>query len=444
MDPETQALIDRLLARIEELEAENRALRERLGDAERAGARQAAPFRRRDDLKVEGPRKKRPGRPKGHPGSRRAIPERIDDHIEVPLPRCPGCRGVIAEVAPIVRYIEEVEVARPRVTKLVTYCGECARCGPVFSSHPLQTAPGPGGSAVQIGPRALALAAQLNKQHGLTMRRTCAVMRGLTGLRLSPGGLAQALQRAASKVRADYDELKATLRRSAAVFADETSWWVGGPGWWLWTFTNRAATVYAVDRSRGSGVVADMLGADFGGMLVSDCLSSYDPPAYRKHKCIAHHLRAIAEARASPGGAGSKYLERWKWLFLVVTALSRARPEMAATAFEAERARIEGAVDRLLDEAVTTDAEARVRNRLSKRREHLLGCLYEPAAEATNNRAERALRPAVIARKLSCGNKTEAGMRCWEILTSLAETCRQAGDDFVTWLAPRLVPKVAG
>ena len=65
----------------------------------------------------------------------------------------------------------------------------------------------------------------------------------------------------------------------------------------------------------------------------------------------------------------------------------------------------------------------------------MLGCLFDPAAEPTNNRAERSLRPAVIARKVSCGNKTESGKSAWQRLTSLAETCAQRGHDFATWLA---------
>jgi transposase len=444
MDAETKALIDRLLARVDELEAENRALRARLEEAEAAAARQAAPFRRRDGRKLGPAERGRPGRPAGHPGTRRAIPGHVDDHVEVPLPACPSCGGPVDDVAPIVRYIEEVEPARPRVTRLVTHRGSCPRCGPVHSSHPLQTAPGPGGSAAQIGPRALAAAARLSKQHGLTMRTACAVLGDLAGLRLSPGGLAQALRRAAAKVEPEYQRLKAGLRGAAAVFADETSWWVGGPGWWLWTFTCDTATVYAVEPSRGAGVVTGLLGDGFAGMLVSDCLSSYDPPPYRKHKCIAHHQRAIAEARASPGGAGSGYLLRWRWLFTCVAALARARPAMGPRAFEEERARLESATDRLLAEPTSGRAEEAVRRRLEKQRAHLLGCLDEPAAEATNNRAERALRPAVVARKLSCGNKTESGKHCWEVLASLAATCRQNGEDFLDWLASKLAAAPTG
>ena len=79
----------------------------------------------------------------------------------------------------------------------------------------------------------------------------------------------------------------------------------------------------------------------------------------------------------------------------------------------------------------------KVRTRLRKRRVHLLTFLYHAAAEATNNRAERALQPAVIARTLSCGNKTLRGRRTWEILTSLAATCQQRGEDFVQFLRPQ-------
>lgn len=88
--------------------------------------------------------------------------------------------------------------------------------------------------------------------------------------------------------------------------------------------------------------------------------------------------------------------------------------------------------------ASSTGSTAKVIERLRKRRRHLLTFLFHPEVEATNNRAERALRPAVIARKLSCGNKTPRGVRTWEILASLAATCEQRLDSFVDLVAPRL------
>jgi hypothetical protein len=430
--------LERLRARVAELERENEELRRRLEHAERGAMRPAAPFRRPEAKKVPDGRKKRPGRPPGHPGARRAVPAHVDEHVEVPLAGCPRCRGPVAEVRPRVQYIEDLPPTRPHVTRLVTYRGRCTRCGVVRSAHPLQTSTARGAAGVQLGPRALALAAALNKQLGLTLRATCRALRLLAGLRVSPGGLAQAFARVAGRVRGDYDALADRLRRAPAVFADETSWYVGRPGWWLWAFTAPGTTLYRVEDGRGSGVVRATLGDDFPGVLVSDCLSSYDPVPYRKHKCLAHHLRAIARAGRHPGGATPDYLRQWRTFFGAVIGLWRARGSIGPPRWAELVAAMAAWRDRLLEAPAPLPGDEAVRKRLAKQRDHLLGCLSDPAAEPTNNRAERALRPAVIARKLSCGNKTERGRDSFQVLASLAATCAQRGEDFVAYLAGRL------
>jgi transposase len=430
-----RAVVAALEKRIADLAAENKALRDQLDEAQRQAARQAAPFRRRNAQKVPESHRKRPGRPKGHPGVCRPVPTQVDEHIDVPLPACPHCGGAVAGVEPIEPFIEEIPVVRPRVTHLVTYRGECSQCGEVQSTHPLKTSDATGAAKVQLGPRALALAATLNKQHGLTMRTTCRVLEQVAGLRLSPGGLAQAVQRIGRKAEEPYAALVVDVRAAAAVFVDETSWYVGGPGPWLWVFTTTTETVYRVESGRGRNVVTETLGPEFTGVLVSDCLSSYEDVPYRTHKCIAHHLKAIAEARKRPDTADCGYLDQWRLFFLAVIGIWRGRLGMSAEEF-AERCRhLEAWLDRLLATPRTQPADVAIQNRIGKRRGSILTCLYEPAAEPTNNRAERDLRPAVIARKVSCGNKTEAGKRSFEVLRSVASSCLKRGHDVVTYLA---------
>ena len=226
------AVVASLEQRVTDLTAENQALRDQLDESQRQAARQAAPFRRRDSQKVPEAQRKRPGRPKGHPGVYRPVPAQVDEHIEVPLPACPHCGGAVEGVEPIEQFIEEIPVVRPRVTHLVTYRGVCPHCGEVHSTHPLKTSDATGAAGTQLGPRAQALAATLNKQHGLTMRTTCRVLSQFAGLRLSPGGLAQLVQRVGQKAEAPYAALIVNVRAAAAVFVDETSWYVGarGPG----------------------------------------------------------------------------------------------------------------------------------------------------------------------------------------------------------------------
>jgi transposase len=433
-----QELLERLAyleQRVRELEEENRRLREQLDEAQRATARQAAPFRRREAKKVPDGQKKRPGRPKGHPGSHRVVPTHVDSQVEVPLPCCPQCGGGVQELEPIEQFIEEIPPIRPTVTRLVTYRGQCSQCGEVQSTHPLKTSDATGAAKVQLGPRAQALVSVLNKQHGLTMRTTCQVIDELVGLRLTPGGLAQLVQRVGRKAEAPYEALILDLRAAAAVFVDETSWYMGGPGYWLWVFTTTTETVYRVDSSRGRKVVTETLGSEFDGVLVSDCLASYENVPYRTHKCIAHHLKAIAEARDRPDTPDPTYLDEWKLFFRTVIGIWRAQPEVDVQEFALRRSGLEKWLDRLLAAERTQPGDVAIRKRIEKRRGSILTCLYEPAAEPTNNRAERDLRPAVIARKLSCGNKTEAGKRSFEVLRSIASTCCKRGHDAISYIA---------
>jgi transposase len=430
-----RAAVAELERRVAELTAENQALHDQLDESRRQAARQAAPFRRRDSQKVPEDRKKRPGRPKGHPGSHRSVPAQVDEHIEVPLPACPHCGGAVEAVEPIEQFIEEIPPVRPRVTHLITYRGRCPDCGEVHSTHPLKTSEATGAAGSQLGPRAQALAATLNKQHGLTMRTTCRVLDDLVGLHLSPGGLAQLVQRVAHKAETPYAALIVDIRAAAAVFVDETSWYVGAPGAWLWVFTTTTEAVYRVESSRGRDVVTGTLGEGFGGVLVSDCLSSYEKVPYRTHKCIAHHLKAISEARRRPDTAQTGYLDEWRLFFQTVIGFYRARPHMSAEEFAERRQRLEGWLDRLIATPRTGPGEVAIQNRIGKRRDSILTCLNEPAAEPTNNRAERDLRPAVIARKLSCGNKTAAGKRSFEVLRSVATSCWKRGHDAVSFIA---------
>jgi transposase len=138
-------------------------LQETLEAAQRAAYRQAAPFRIEARKRAVAP--KRPGRQRGHPGSFRHKPDHIDEHIEVELCSCPHCGSTqFKDQCGIEQLIEDIAPACPRVTRLTTYQASCAQCGQsVRSTHPLQMSLAIGAAGVQLGPGALALAADLNK-----------------------------------------------------------------------------------------------------------------------------------------------------------------------------------------------------------------------------------------------------------------------------------------
>ncbi len=410
-------------------------LEEALEAAQRAAHRQAAPFRIEEKKRVLAP--KRPGRKQGHPGAFRHPPDQIDEYTEVELCACPHCgaRDFIDQCR-IEQFIEDIPLVRPHVTRLTTYEGTCARCGQnVRSSHPLQMSLATGAAGVQLGPRALALAADLNKAKGLSMRKTCAILRDCFGLQLSAGGLSQALDRLATKVQGQYYAIAKELRQAPVVHSDETSWWVGGPGWWLWVFVNTKSTLYIVAQSRGRCVVSELLGTNFGGVLVSDCLGIYDDATPLQQKCYAHHHKAIRQAKALHPHRGEGFLTELSALLRAAVTLQGQKAECDPQSFHALRQALERKAVQLLDAPRSEPNEEAVRNRLNKQRDHLFTFLDYDSVDATNNLAERQLRPAVIARKISCGNKTQKGAHTWQILASLAATCAQRATSFMAELA---------
>jgi transposase len=416
--------IEQLEQQIKDLNDRNDGLSGKVEELERKAARQAAPFRIDDKQRATHPKK--PGRPKGHPGMSRSVPDHVDEEIIVPLKTCPRCGGQVKARRRVVQYIEELPVVRPRVTKLITEEADCPCCQKaVRSTHPLQVSLAEGAAGVQLGPRALGVAAQLNKQHGLTVRKTCAVLRELFQLRLSGGGLTQALERMAGKLEPAYQNLMAQLRAGPCVHSDETSWWVGGPGYWLWVFASRRITVYQVARGRGRDIVSAALGGHFAGVLVSDCLAIYEDVNPRQQKCYSHHLKALKQAGE---GQPSAWLEEVRWLLQGAMALKQQSLEPAEKG--RRRVELEAQAQRLLAAPRPTNLEEKARRRLEKQKDHLFTFLDVEEVEATNNLAERQLRPAVIARKVSCGNKTPQGAHTWEILASLSATCVQRAESF--------------
>jgi hypothetical protein len=419
--------------RAQQLAQDNERLQAALGKAEkrieeleRTTARQAAPFRRPE--KVANPKPQ--GRKKGHPGARRRQPRQIDHDIEVPLEACPKCHCPLDERRPLTQYIEEIPLLRPVVTRLTTWQATCPCCGEeVQSTHPLQVSFAQGAAGVHLGPRATALATVLKTHFGLPMRKTCAILQQGFGLSLTAGGLAQLLHRVAGKATPQHVELLEQIRTSAAVHADETSWYVNGKSW-LWVFTTLDHTLYHVDQSRGRPVAESILGSNFAGVLITDCAPIYDSLPCPQHKCIAHHLRKLKELRLRQDTPDPTYLNAWEAFWKEVVELTKGRADMSPEAFAQRREELRHRMKVLIAKYLTQPGDFKFRTRMLNAEPHLLGCL-DHDVEPTNNRAERAIRPAVIARKLSCGNKTPRGATTWEILASRCATLYQQGQDLL-------------
>lgn len=390
-----------------------------------------APFRRKKEELSQSPQK--PGQKKGHPGTFRQPPPPTEI-IDVPLEYCPHCFSEVEHLKYHTQTIEELPVLEVQVIQIKTHSGFCPKCQKkVRSVHPWQSSKAQGAASTSLGPRAVALAIELQSRFNLTKSKTCAILKEFLGIRLTPGGLVDLSHRMAAKLNPEYQQLLHEVQHSSHIHADETGWYVGTPGNQLCVFTNKFVTLYHIARTRNREMVKRILG-DYQGVLITDCLSIYDEVNPLQQKCYSHHLKAIKEALPKSPSGFSHYLEELKLMLQTAMTLKTLQAEMKSSEFSAKIQGLEQWATNLLKlenrTAPLQPEEESVRQRLFKQRDHLFEFLKHPEVEATNNQAERQLRPAVIARKLSCGNRTDKGAQTWEVLASLAVTSAQRNQSF--------------
>jgi transposase len=330
------------------------------------------------------------------------------------------------------QHVEDLPPARSLVTCFQVQVGRCRGCGRrVQPRHPAQLSDALGAAATQVGPRAVALAAWLSKGLGVPAGKIARLLTQL-GLRITPGGVVQVITRAARACQPTYQALAGGVRASPVVAPDETGWRVGGIRAWLWAFVGEGVTTYRIAQGRGYQDAAAVLGEGYAGVLERDGWAPYRRFGNATHQtCLAHLLRRCREllsdavaGQAKPPHAVRRILEH-----ALALRADRDAGALDASQLAAEVDGLEAAVDRLVAGATRYPPNRRLLNHLAQEREHLFTFLRIPGVQATNWRAEHAIRPAVVTRKARGGNRTWAGADTWQVLTSVLRTASQQGRD---------------
>jgi transposase len=426
-------LIDRLQATIEQqqavigqLEARVRALEtERDRDdptRKMPGLKPAATPRRRKD----GPRTPRE---QGFSRVRGAPTERVEHAAEA----CPHCATALSggwvawrkEVLELpeapVRVIEHVYLARRCPN------GACrARVTPPAASA---AELGVASERERLGVRLVALIAALRAELRLPVNLIQWYLEAVHGLELSVGAIVGALRRVAERGESAVEEIRAAIRAGPVVQADETGLREDGANGYLWSFSTPTER-YFVRAGRNKEVVDEVLGPSFTGVLVTDFYAAYDHYDGPHQRCWAHLLRDIhALGERHPSAAGLR-----AWADRVHAIYERARRATGPTAAR-RRAQRQCEADLLaacqpyLDADAAVAPQATLCRRIAKYLPELFTFVADPAVPATNNAAERSVRPVVIQRKISGGTRSAAGTTTFTRLATLFGTWRARGLD---------------
>jgi hypothetical protein len=151
--------------------------------------------------------------------------------------------------------------------------------------------------------------------------------------------------------------------------------------------------------------------------------------AWLKQKCVGHLLKDFSDLNERKTGGAVRFARDVTAVLRAALQLRDQKASLPAADFAAQAAQLEAQLDALIAtrRQLTDPDNARFAKRLRKHREHLLRFLYVDGLDATNNQAERMLRPAVVTRKTGGCNRTEGGAETHSILTSVLTTCRQQG-----------------
>jgi hypothetical protein len=238
---------------------------------------------------------------------------------------------------------------------------------------------------------------------------------------ISKGEIAELLHAVAEIGEVEYDALLDKVRGSPVVHGDETGWREDGKSGYLWSFSTPRVRYFRYDSSRAGAVVKEVLGDRFVGVLVSDFYGGYNIYEGVKQRCWVHYIRdlkALAE----------KYALAGPWVDAVLGVYWRARESVKTDLSEIDRCRrrqrFESELLALAQPYLKSkNAPQRV---LAQRIDRFLGELFvfvqHPEVPSENNAAERAIRPAVMARKASGGTRSPRGSKTSSVLRTLFET----------------------
>jgi transposase len=373
-------------------------------------------------------RRKRGGREKGHPGTRRQIPDRVDHYKEHRAKRCPECGGRLTRCNDTrTRYTEDIPEIEPEITEHTIHRDWCARCRKRVEPKLPDALPG-----ATLGNHVLVLSAWLHYALGNTLSQIVEVFNFHLRLKISRGGLLQMWYRLQTMVYPWYEQIQQEALRSAVLHADETGWRVKGKTHWLWSFSTSTLTYFMIDRSRGSPALRKFFVEEFGGTLVSDFWGAYNAVACAlRQTCLVHLLRDLehVERYKSPGTDWAAFAKKLRRLVGDGIRLWRRQDELASETYASRRRRIAMRLEELIETPWKDSQARRLIKRLRRHRNDLFTFLDQPGVPFENNHAERTIRPAVIIRKNSYGNHSDRGADAQAVLMSIFRTLKQRGCD---------------
>jgi len=370
--------------------------------------------------------KKSGGQP-GHPQHSRALipTEQCTEVVSRKPKTCRRCGGKLVgnDSAPLRHQVWELPEIKPLVTEYQLHRLSCPGCGAKTCGQlPL------GVPASQAGPRLVALTALLMGCFRQSKRRVALFLEQVLGQPCSSAWVVKLQKQATAALYTPYDQLVQQLPMQDQLGIDETPTKEGPAKAWLWGFVAVTFTVFAIRTTRAATILGDLLTERFSGVVNCDRAKMYWCLG-KLQWCWAHLKRdfqaLIDDQDHQVKRLGRDLMQPTRRLF---RHWARYRDgTIPRRGFERLMKPIRREVEALLLRGVFSGNGRLVGmcQELYDHRDWLWTFVEVEGVEPTNNASERALRHAVIWRKLSFGTQSAHGSRFVETMLTVVETCRQ-------------------
>lgn len=361
----------------------------------------------------------------GHEGHSRRLAESPDETVEHRPHVCPHCNtafdgNLAVEVTGEYDSID-LPPLKPVVTRHQRMAVRCPHCRARVKAALPEAA-----SGTPFGPQLHGLAVYLKTFQALSYQRLTGLFGDVFGLKLSAGGLMNMLKRASGAFRPQADAARAALRLAPSVACDETGVGIEGSNAWHWVFVSRDAVVHRPAMSRAAAVIRDEMDGHKPRLWLSDRYSAQQGHAHAQQTCLAHLARDIAYGLQASEDRLPLRLKLWLG---EVFALARDIGSFAPATRTAKRRKLEGALDAIVKTpAPACEIARKLQAKIARARDQLLTFCDDPGAvEVTNNACERALRPAVIQRKITNGYRAFWAAEAEACVRTATSTARLKG-----------------
>lgn len=371
---------------------------------------------------LEDNQKKKGGAKPGHAGYGRSPPppqEITRTERRMAPKHCPHCGTRLLSKGFKKRTVIDVVPAKKEVVVYELEQCQCPGCQRAVSA----LAPGVFPKGL-FGNRLLAYVAQEHFVHGTTMGRLA------RQFKLHRGSLLGAMHGLAARLKPALERLVKEYRQAPVKHADETGWRNDGKNGYAWLFCTALISLFRFRQSRSAQVAMDVFGPQrLPGTLVVDRYAGYNKVLCRMQYCYAHLLREVQDL----GKEFTQQPEVQQFVQTLAPLLAQAMKLRTQGLKLLEFRQQAGALKALIVACVQTAAQhpgiQKIQDLFRQNAHRLYQWARHPSIPAENNRAERELRPLVIARKISFGSQSEQGLQTREVLMSLLHTLAKRSED---------------